>query len=64
MTDQSLPIEDEFEELEEAEVDEVVEALEVLADHVNSETIRAILEDAATEVHALFHDDETESQAA
>ncbi|MDB4786907.1 MAG: hypothetical protein P8M30_11740 [Planctomycetaceae bacterium] len=64
MTDQSVPINDEYEELEEAEVDEVIEALEVLADQVNSETIRAILEDAANEVHALFHDDETESQAA
>ena len=64
MTDQPLPIDNDFEEIEEAEVDEVIEALEVLADHVNSESLRAILEDAASEVHALFYGDENESQAA
>lgn len=64
MTDTPLPIDDEYEELDEAEVDEVIEALEVLADHVNSESVRAILEEAATEVHALFYDDDNEAQAA
>lgn len=64
MTDQPLPIDNDFEEIDEAEVDEVIEALEVLADHVNSESLRAILEDAASEVYSLFYDDENDSQAA
>jgi len=64
VTDQPLPIDNDFEEIDEAEVDEVIEALEVLADHVNSESLRAILEDAASEVYSLFYDDENDSQAA
>ena len=64
MTDPLFSADNEFEEIDEAEVDEVIEALEVLADHVNSESLRAILEDAASEVFTLFHGDEPESQAA
>lgn len=64
MTDQSLSFDDQYEEIDEAEVDEVIESLEILADHVNSESLRAILEDAAAEIDALFHDDDSESQAA
>ncbi|MBD3672858.1 MAG: hypothetical protein HUJ26_04965 [Planctomycetaceae bacterium] len=64
MTDQSLPLDDQYEEIDEAEVDEVIESLEILADHVNSESLRAILEDAVAEIDALFHGDESESQAA
>jgi len=67
MTNQPLSndsLTDEFEELEEAEVEEVIEALEVLADNVNSESLRAILEDAASEIYVLFHGDEPDSLAA
>ena len=64
MSEQPLPIDDEFEELDEAEVDEVIESLEVLANNVSSDSLRAILEDAASEIYDLFYGDEQESQAA
>lgn len=65
MSDQPLPFDDEFEELDGDEVDEVIESLEVLAHNVTSESLRAILEDAAVEIHELFYgDEEDESQAA
>jgi len=57
-------MDDEFEELDGDEVDEVVEALEVLAHNVTSDSLRAILEDAAIEIHELFYGDEEEAQAA
>ena len=65
MSDQFLPIEDEFEELDGDEVDEVIESLELLAQNVSSESLRAIIEDASVEIHELFYGDEEEdSQAA
>lgn len=65
MSDQLLPIDDEFEELDGDEVDEVIESLEVLAQNVSSESLRAIIEDASIEIHELFYgDDEEDSQAA
>lgn len=66
MSDRYLPIDDEFEELDGDEVDEVIESLEVLAQNVSSESLRAIIEDASIEIHELFYGDEEaeESQAA
>lgn len=53
---------DEYEEISSNEVDSVVEALELLADKVDSETIRAMLEDTAAEIHNLFYDDSLTAQ--
>lgn len=64
MSDQPLSIDEEFEELDGDEVDEVIESLEVLAHNVTSESLRAILEDAAVEIHELFYNDEDDAQAA
>jgi len=64
VSEQPLPIDDEFEEIDGDEVDEVIEALEVLAHNVTSESLRAILEDAAIEIHELFYGDEQDAQAA
>lgn len=64
MSDQLLPIDDDFEELDGDEVDEVIESLEVLAHNVSSESLRAIIEDAAIEIHELFYGDEEDVQAA
>jgi hypothetical protein len=64
MDDQTFFLNDEYEEIDGNEVDEVVEALEILAQNVESDSLRAILEDAAEEVHQLFYNDESETQAA
>jgi hypothetical protein len=64
MDEQTFQLNDEFEEIDGDEVDEVIEALETLAHGVESDSLRAILEDAAEEVHQLFYGDESETQAA
>lgn len=58
MNDSHLSEDDEFEEISSAEVDGVVEALELLAEKVESETIRSLLEDVAIEIHNLFYSDD------
>ncbi|HSG72429.1 MAG TPA: hypothetical protein VLA12_18605 [Planctomycetaceae bacterium] len=64
MDDDILDLNDEYEVIDGNEVDEVIESLELLAQNVESESLRAILEDAAAEVHHLFYNDDSESQAA
>ena len=64
MSDQPFSIEDEFEDLDGNEVDEVIESLEVLAHNVSSESLRAIIEDAAIEIHQLYYADEQEDAQA
>lgn len=61
MSDHMQFEDDEFEEISSDEVDAVVEALERLADRVDSETIRAMLEETSTEIHNLFYDDSEDS---
>ncbi|QDU40518.1 hypothetical protein Mal4_48760 [Maioricimonas rarisocia] len=51
---------DDFEEISSEEVDRVVEALESLMASVDSENIRAVLEDATNNVYYLVYEDETE----
>ncbi|MEW4529537.1 MAG: hypothetical protein ACF8PG_12210 [Maioricimonas sp. JB045] len=51
---------DDYEEISSEEVDRVVESLESLMASVDSENIRAILEDATNNVYFLVYDDEAE----
>ena len=65
MSEQAVPIDDEFEEVDGDEVDEVLASLDRLVQHVSSESLRAILEDAAVEIHDLYYlDDQEDAQAA
>ncbi len=65
MNDSHQSADDEFEEITSEEVDGVVEALELLAEKVESETIRSMLEDVAIEIHNLFYsDDDVSADAA
>ena len=64
MDETTLPIEDEFEEIDGDEVDGVVESLEILAQTVSSDSLRAILEDAADEIHELYYKDDSDNEAA
>ena len=64
MDEIALPLDDEFEEIDGDEVDGVVESLEILAQTVTSDSLRAILEDAADEIHELYYKDESGSEAA
>ena len=50
--------EEEFEEITSDEVDRVIETLEDLAETVESENIRAHLENAVNEIFYLVYDDE------
>ena len=49
---------DEYEEISSAEVDRVVESLESLIESVQSENIRAYLNEAADNVYSLIYDAE------
>lgn len=51
---------DDYEEISSEEVDRVVESLESLMASVDSENIRAILEDATNNVYFLVYDDEAD----
>lgn len=60
-----IGFEDEYEEISSEQVDEVVAALEGLAQRTDSETIRAMLEDAAADIYNLFYaDDDAEDDVA
>jgi len=54
----------EYEEIHSDEVDRVVAALEELGASVASETIQAILEEAATSIYYLVYEDEDENTTA
>jgi len=56
-------VEDEFEEIQSDEVDRVVMAIERLAETVDSENIRSILEEASNEIYYLVYEDEDEDLA-
>lgn len=51
----------EYEEISSEEVDRVVGVLEELMASVQSENIKALLEDASTEIYFLVYDDEDDS---
>jgi len=50
----------EYEEITSDEVDKVVAALEQLSATVESETIKAFLEECSTNIYYLIYDDEEE----
>uniref|UniRef100_A0A7C2P3E0 Uncharacterized protein n=1 Tax=Schlesneria paludicola TaxID=360056 RepID=A0A7C2P3E0_9PLAN len=54
----------EYEEITSDEVDRVVAALEQLSTTVESETIKAFLEECSTNVYYLIYDDEEEAENA
>ena len=56
-------LEIEYEEVDSDEVDRVVAAIETLSGTVASETIRAFLEEASTNIYYLIYDDEEEEAA-
>lgn len=55
---------DEYEEITSDEVDRVVEALEQLNASIDSENIRVIIENAASDIWYLVYDDEDVADAA
>ena len=55
---------DDFEEITSDEVDRVVEALEQLNAGIDSENIRVIIENAASDIWYLVYDDEDMAEAA
>ena len=55
---------DEFEEITSDEVDRVVESLEQLNAGIDSENIRVIIENAASDIWYLVYDDEDMAEAA
>jgi len=63
---QEAPVSDdiEYEEITSDEVDRVVAALEQLSTTVESETIKAFLEECSTNVYYLIYDDEEEAENA
>jgi len=54
--------EDEFEEISGEEVDRVVESLEDLIESVESENIKAFLDDALHNIYYLVHDEDEEEE--
>ncbi len=55
---------EEYEEITSDEVDRVVEALEQLNASIDSENIRVIIENAASDIWYLVYDDEDVADAA
>ncbi|QDT38559.1 hypothetical protein [Stratiformator vulcanicus] len=55
---------DEYEEIQSDEVDRVVMALERLSETVESENIRAILEEASNEIYLLVYEEEGDADIA
>lgn len=53
-----IPHSDEYEEICSDEVDRVVAALESIAGDVESENIRALLDEAADKIYALVYENE------
>jgi hypothetical protein len=53
----------EYEEITSDEVDKVVAALEQLSATVESETIKAFLEECSTNIYYLIYDDEEEGES-
>lgn len=53
----------EYEEITSDEVDKVVAALEQLSANVESETIKAFLEECSTNIYYLIYDDEDETDS-
>jgi hypothetical protein len=62
---QEAPVSDEieYEEITSDEVDKVVAALEQLSATVESETIKAFLEECSTNIYYLIYDDEEEGES-
>jgi len=56
--------EEEFEEISGEEVDRVVESLEELIASVESENIKAYLDDALNSIYYLIHDEDEEMEDA
>lgn len=54
----------EYEEISSDEVDRVVAALETLRDSVESDTIKAFIDECSTSVYYLVYDDEETAEAA
>ncbi|HUQ69885.1 MAG TPA: hypothetical protein VM165_10200 [Planctomycetaceae bacterium] len=52
----------EYEEITSDEVDKVVAALEQLSATVDSETIKAFLEECSTNIYYLIYDDDEDSE--
>jgi len=52
----------EYEEITSDEVDKVVAALEQLSATVDSETIKAFLEECSTNIYYLIYDDDEEGE--
>jgi hypothetical protein len=54
----------EYEEINSDEVDRIVAALEDLSASATSETIKAFLEEASTNIYYLIYEDEDDSTSA